>query len=233
MAKPRDVPEIARRLEEAEGRPTWEPELDALAELVQTILSQHTAWSNSRRAFERLRMQFPTWEQLAEAPVELVEEAIRPAGLARLKAPRIKGIVQRVIEECGEPDLDFLARLPRDEALAWLRRLPGVGYTTAACVLLFGLGQPVMPVDTGIERVARRLGLADSRHSADDIGLALEGEVPAGDVYPLHVNLIRFAREVCRPREPSCVVCVLNDLCATYARYRPEVSQPRTRAHGS
>jgi endonuclease-3 len=229
MATPRDVPEIAVRLEEAQGRPAWEPELDALGELVQTILSQHTAWPNSRRAYGRLRELIPTWERVAEAPVELIEDAIRPAGLARLKAPRIKGIVQRVIEERGAPDLGFLAQLPRDEALAWLRRLPGVGYTTAACVLLFGLGRPIMPVDTGIERVARRLGLAEPRHTPDDIGRALESAVPAEEVYPLHVSLIRFAREVCRPREPACMVCVLNDLCATYGRYRTDVARPGSR----
>lgn len=200
-----------------------------MGELVQTVLSQHTAWPNSRRAYGRLRELFPTWERVAEAPVELVEEAIRPAGLARLKAPRITGIVQRVIEERGEPELGFLAEVPRDQALAWLQRLPGVGYTTAACVLLFGLGRPVMPVDTGIERVARRLGLAEPRHTPDDIGRALEVAVAAEEVYPLHVNLIRLARAVCRPREPACMVCVLNDLCATFGRYRPDEMRPGSR----
>jgi endonuclease-3 len=220
MAAPRDIREIAGRLEEAQGRPAWEPELDALGELVQTVLSQHTAWPNSRRAYERLRERFPSWEGLADGPIDLLEEAIRPAGLARLKAPRIKGIVQRVLAERRGADLAFLAGLPRDEALAWLQRLPGVGYTTAACVLLFALGRPVMPVDTGIARVAHRLGLPQAQDAPDEIGRVLERAVAAEDVYPLHVNLIRFARAVCRPREPACTVCALNDLCATFRRYQ-------------
>ncbi len=134
----RKAERIDRALEAYYGIPArWR--LDPLSELILTILSQNTSDVNSWRAFERLRDRFPTWEAVRDAPVEAVQEAIRPAGLSAQKAPRIQRILQRISEERGELSLDFLADWPVEEAKAWLRRLDGVGPKTAAIVLLFSL----------------------------------------------------------------------------------------------
>jgi endonuclease-3 len=217
MAVPADIPEIEARLREVFGVPHWEPDLEPLAELIQTILSQHTTGANSRRAYEQLRSCFRTWDDVRDADPDEIAAAIRSAGLARLKAPRIKLIVAQVWAERGDYDLSFLAALPIAEAMAWLKRLPGVGQTTAACCLLFGLDRPAMPVDTAIQRIAGRLGLAPQGASADTMQATLQDAVPEHEVYPLHVNLIRFGRQICLPSEPLCAICPLNDLCDYFA----------------
>ena len=178
------VREIGRRLAQVFGTHTWRPDpaLGPLEEVVGAIISQHTSGPNSRRAYERLRARFPTWEDVREAPLEGIQEAIWCAGLARLKAPRLKALLAQVTAERGALDLGFLEALSPAEAMAWLRHLPGVGQTTAACVLLFGMGRPVMPVDGGILRVSRRLGLIAPRGSADEAQRVLEGGVEPGEV---------------------------------------------------
>jgi len=151
--------EIIDLLRQEYGELRWRPHSDPMSELVRTILSQNTSDANSGRAFARLLVRFPTWELLLGADPTAIAEAIRVGGLARVKAPRIKASVEEVWARLGSFDLSFLAEMPLEEAKAWLRSLPGVGPKTAACVLLFALGRPALPVDTHVYRVAKRLGL--------------------------------------------------------------------------
>jgi endonuclease-3 len=197
------------------GRPA-PPAADPLERVVRTLISQHTSGPNSRRAYATLRERFPTWEAVRDAPPEAIAAAIWSAGLARLKAPRIKALLARIADERGALSLRFLHDLPDAAAMTWLRRLPGVGQTTAACTLLFGMGRPVMPVDGGILRVARRVGVVPPNGSADEVQRALEAGLGEEEVLPFHLNLIRFARELCAPREPACPVCPLNDSCLAF-----------------
>jgi len=139
-------------LEEEYGAVTWSRHRDPLSELIMTVLSQNTSDHNSRRAFDRLITRFGGWEAVAKAEVGDIAQAIKPGGLAQVKAPRIKRILEEISAERGSFDLDFLGELPMDEAGAWLRDLPGVGPKTAACVLLFSLGKPAFPVDTHVYR---------------------------------------------------------------------------------
>jgi endonuclease III len=208
-----DVPEIDTRLQETFGDRPKRLTGDPVEELVATVLSQHTAGPNSDRALETLRERFPSWELVADADAAELAPAIRAAGLANLKAPRIKAMLEGIREARGAIDLRFLADLPVDGSMAWLRRLPGVGQTTAACVLLFGLDRPAMPVNTGIARVAARLGLVRVNAPSDEVQAGLQASIPAERVYFLHVNLVRHARDICRPREPLCEMCPVNDLC--------------------
>src|SRR3990170_3331837 len=148
--------EIVARLSALYGRPVWRPHGDAMTELVLTILSQNTSDTNSGRAFMRLISRFPTWEELMAASPDEIEGEIQVGGLAATKAPRIKAALEEVWRRRGAFDLAFLAEMPLDEAKAWLRSLPGVGPKTAACVLMFALGRPALPVDTHVHRVAQR-----------------------------------------------------------------------------
>jgi endonuclease-3 len=203
---------------EAYGRPDWRPHLDPVSELVSTILSQNTNDVNRDVAFERLRERLPTWEQVRDAQEALVIEAIRPAGLANQKGPRIQEALRYVTRERGALELDFLAGLPVEEAKAWLGAIKGVGPKTAAIVLLFALGRPAFPVDTHVHRVTRRLGLIGPRVSAERAHDQLERLVPPDDYYPFHLNLIRHGRGVCTSRKPQCSACVLRALCDYAAR---------------
>ena len=157
---------------------------------------------------------FGSVEGVAAAPVSEIEDAIRMGGLARVKAPRIKAILDKVAEELGSFDLWFLAEMPLDEAKAWLKALPGVGPKTAAIVLCFALGMPAMPVDTHIYRVSKRLGLIGERISAEKAHDILEPMVDEEDVFAFHMYLIRHGRQVCKAQRPRCDECVMAWGCA-------------------
>jgi endonuclease-3 len=205
------------RLIEAYGEPAWRPHLDPVSELVSTILSQNTNDVNRDVAFERLRARFPTWEGVRDADVEAVIEAIRPAGLANQKGPRIQAALRFITQERGELSLDFLADWPVEEAKSWLSSIKGVGPKTAAIVLLFSLGRPAFPVDTHVHRVTKRLGLIGPRVSREKAHDELECLVPPERYYAFHLNLIRHGRQVCASRKPRCADCSLRDLCDYYA----------------
>jgi len=210
---PLSITEIIDLLAKEYGSITWRSRTDPLSELIMTILSQNTSDHNSRRAFDSLLSRFGSWEAVAEGSVEDIAEAIKLGGLAQVKAPRIKQILEQIQAQRGSLDLKFLKKMPVAEAKAWLQSLPGVGPKTAACVLLFSLKKPVLPVDTHIHRVAKRLGLTDSRVSAEKAHEILGGIVPARDVYRFHILIIEHGRRVCKSQRPRCQQCVLLKGC--------------------
>lgn len=204
---------VHRRLAGLYGEQPDRPLLDPVAELVSTILSQNTNDRNRDRAFEGLRARFPTWEAVRDAPVEEVAAAIRTAGLAQTKAPRIQAALRRITAERGAIALGFLADMPLEEARAWLTAMDGIGPKTAAIVLLFAFGRPAFPVDTHIHRVTRRLGLIPQNASRVKAHTLLEALLPPETYYACHLNLIRLGREVCHPGRPACSRCTVLDLC--------------------
>ena len=204
---------VHRRLLKAYGEPRWRHPLPPVAELVSTILSQNTNDLNRDRAFAALRLAFPTWEAVRDAPASAVIQAIRPAGLANQKGPRIQAVLRAITEERGRLDLRFLRQLPADQAAAWLMRFKGVGRKTAAIVLLFSLGMPAFPVDTHIYRLSGRLGLRPPRASLNQTHDLLARTFPPETYYAVHLNLIRHGRQVCRARKPDCPACVLRPIC--------------------
>ncbi len=205
--------EIVARLSAIYGEPVWRPHGDPMTELGLTILSQNTSDTNSGRAFMRLKQRFPDWDAVMGAPADEVESAIAIGGLARQKAPRIQASLRAVYEARGGWDLEFLRELPLDEAKAWLRALNGVGPKTAACVLMFALGRPALPVDTHVHRVAQRLGLVPARATAEKSHDILEGMLAPDEVYPFHISLIRHGRRLCRALRPLCEQCPLLGGC--------------------
>ncbi len=207
---------IHNLLLEAYGPRTWHPRLDPVGELVSTILSQNTSDVNRDRAFHRLRERFPTWEEVRDGEVAAIAEAIRPAGLSQIKAPRIKAALQTITDYRGELSLDFLAEMPMDEARSWLVGIKGVGPKTAAIVLCFAFGRPAFPVDTHVHRVARRLGLIGPKVSREKAHERLEALVPPEDCYAFHLNLIAHGRQICKAQRPRCRECLLREHCDYY-----------------
>jgi endonuclease-3 len=205
--------EVVARLASLYGEPVWRPHGDPVSELVLTILSQNTSDTNSGRAFMRLVSRYPDWRLLMEAPVEEIEREIAVGGLAKQKAPRIKAALEAVWAARGGFDLEFLRDLPLDEARAWLRELKGVGPKTAACVLMFALGRPALPVDTHVHRVAQRLAFVPPEATAERAHDLLEAVLPSEMVYPFHIALIKHGRRLCRARRPLCLECPLLDGC--------------------
>jgi endonuclease-3 len=209
------ISEIIELLQKEYGSINWRSRTDPLSELIMTILSQNTSDHNSRRAFDSLLKRFGSWEAATEGSVEDIAEAIRLGGLAQVKAPRIKQILQQIRKQRGSLNLRFLKKMPVAEAKEWLQSLPGVGPKTAACVLLFSLGKPVLPVDTHIHRVAKRVGLIDYRVSAEKAHEILGSMVPAEDVYQFHIHMIEHGRRVCKAQRPRCHECILVKVCPT------------------
>jgi endonuclease-3 len=205
--------EIVARLRPLYGEPEWRPHGDATAELVLTLLSQNTSDVNSGRAFSRLLQRFPDWQSVLDAPLIAVEDAIRPGGLAPTKAPRLHAMLAEIKSRTGGFDLSFLREMPDDEARDWLRSLPAVGPKTAACVLLFGLGKPGLPVDTHVFRVAGRLGLVPEKLNPEKAQVLLEGLVPPAQHFGFHILLIRHGRHTCTARAPACGRCPLLPNC--------------------
>jgi endonuclease III len=199
------------------GLPTWRNPLPALDELVSTILSQNTNDVNRDRAFESLRRRFPTWEAVRDAEPGSVVAAIRTAGLANQKGPRIQQVLSAITAERGALDLEFLKDLPLEEARAWLMKFKGVGPKTAAIVLLFSMGRPAFPVDTHIYRVTGRIGLRPEKMTVEDAHTHLKQLFAPETYYALHLNIIRLGREICAARRPACEHCPLRDLC-NYAK---------------
>jgi endonuclease-3 len=205
--------EIHKTLIEAFGEPIWRTPLPAIDELVSTILSQNTNDINRDRGFNALRAKFPAWETVRDANAQDVIEAIRPAGLANQKGPRIQQVLRVITEERGSLNLDFLAGLPLEEARAWLTKFNGVGPKTAAIVLCFSLNMPAFPVDTHIYRVSGRIGLRPEKMTVEQAHPHLESVFPPETYYAVHLNLIRLGREICGARKPNCPQCPIRKLC--------------------
>ncbi|MYA52208.1 MAG: endonuclease III [Dehalococcoidia bacterium] len=208
-----DPDTIMAALADLYGEPVSRPHGDAVAELVLTVLSQNTSDKNSGRAFVQLMRRYPSWDAIAEAPLDEVIATIQTGGLAQQKAPRIQRILEAVRERAPDWNLAFLEEEPLEEARAWLRGLPGVGPKTAACVLLFALGRPALPVDTHVERVAKRLELVPSKTTAEQAHERLEALVPPESYYRFHMLLIKHGRRTCAARAPRCEVCPLEAGC--------------------
>ncbi len=211
----RRVRAIHRRLERQFGELLPPRRSDPLAELILTVLSQHTSDLNAERAFDSLRRTFPGWDEVVRARAGAVADAIRSGGLANTKAPRIQAILREVRDREGRYDLSRLREMDDREATGYLSALPGVGPKTAAVVLAFSLGRDAMPVDTHVHRVTARLGWIDAGTNAERAHRVLEELVPAEIRVPIHVGLIRLGREICRAGRPRCEVCPLFELCPT------------------
>ena len=205
--------EVLARLRAHYGSPAPRRSDGALAELVQTILSQNTSDVNTERAFASLWSRFGDWDAILAAPTPAVADAIRSGGLAEIKAPRIKGVLAAIKDDRGELSLEFLAELPLEEARTYLTSLGGVGPKTAACVLLFALGMPALPVDTHVHRVSKRLGLIGERISAEAAHRLLEAAIPPAEMFDAHMLLIRHGRVICKALRPRCETCPLEDVC--------------------
>jgi endonuclease III len=227
---PRRIRAIRDRLRLVYGIPSAKPHGHPIAELVLTVLSQSTNDRNRDVAYLALRERFPSWEEVRDAPVDEIEEAIRPGGISKVKSARIKSILRAITDSAphpggpagdarpGEPpreplSLDWLASQPVPQAQAYLCSLPGVGRKTAACVLLFALGMRDVPVDTHVSRVGTRLGLFRPGAPFEELHDTMLAITPPGEELELHLNLLRHGRRTCHARRPECGDCALRRIC--------------------
>ena len=244
--RPGLVPYVLDALEVRYGEHRWERRLDPVSELILTILTQNTADTNAEKAFEALRAAYPSdrapqvhnpgigwggdglstapppdWTLVEHAPLPELIDVIRPGGLGPQKAPRLQATLQRIREERGSYDLEFLADMPVLEARDWLTSIDGIGKKTASILLAFCFGMPVMAVDRHVERVSKRIGLIPEKATADqahDLYLAL---VEPERMYAAHVLLIHHGRAICHAQNPAHDICPLRDRCRMVDKRAP------------
>jgi endonuclease-3 len=208
------IGKIVRTLEKEYGIPHHKKKVDPLAILVQTILSQNTNDRNRDRAYQTLKTRFPQWEDLLKAQTGAVMRVIRTGGLAAQKAKRICQILQWIKDREGKLSLLFLKKMDSREIKNTLGKLKGIGPKTVHCLLLFGMGRDVFPVDTHILRAGKRMGFIPGGMTAEKAHPWMVTLIPRGKSLSLHLNLIRFGREICKAKNPKCEICFLiKDCC--------------------
>lgn len=204
---------ILKLLEKENGAPRPFRKTPPVDELIRTILSQNTSDSNSIPAFNSLKKHFKSWDRALEAKAGEIARLIKHGGLENMKAERIKAALAEIKKREGRINLANLTRLNVGEATRYLRSLKGVGPKTAACVLLFSFRKPVMPVDTHIFRVAKRLGLICKDLDIEEAHEVLTLNVPKDLIYRFHLGIIEHGRRTCKSQNPRCGSCVLYGLC--------------------
>ena len=220
---PRRIRAVRDRLRLVYGIPGWGAHGHPIAELILTVLSQSTNDRNRDVAYLRLRERFDdgdVWRSVRDAPVDEIEEAIRPGGISKVKSARIKDILEAITATAPDPGdgedalwLDWLIDRTVPEAQAYLTALPGVGRKTAACVLLFALGMRDIPVDTHVSRVGTRLGLFRPKAPFEEMHDEMLAITPRGQELEFHINLLRHGRRTCHARRPECGACALQRMC--------------------
>jgi endonuclease III len=180
--------------------------------LIATILSQNTNDVLSLKAYENLKSSYPEWDELLKVPVSKIERLIKIGGLAKQKSNVIKNLILYLKNKNGKVDLNYLLEMDDDRIFEELVTIKGIGKKTISCLLLFGMHRHSFPVDTHIHRICNRLGIVKTKN-ADETYSEMCFLVPRGKEYSLHVELIRFGREVCKARNPECYNCKLIDLC--------------------
>jgi endonuclease-3 len=206
---------IIRALEKAYGVPvpvTRRP--DPLDALVQTILSQNTNDRNRDRAYRNLRQRYPTNRDLSRARPGELARVVAAAGLQKQKAPAILRVVRWAHRRFGTHSLRGLRGLETEEIEKELLPIKGIGPKTVYVVLAMNLGRDVFPIDTHCLRLLVRLGILPPKTDLAKAHRLMNGSLPAGKAYALHLNLIRHGRTVCHARKPTCRACVLRRLCA-------------------
>lgn len=186
---------------------------DAFETLVVTILSQNTADANTERAYRKLSERFKiSPEVLAKAEIGEIEDCIRVAGLYQSKSRAIQAASKIILEKFGG-NLNSILALPVEEARRTLMEMPGVGPKTADVVLMFSAGKPTIPVDTHVNRVSKRLGLAPAKGDYEAVRCSLQSHFQPKDYALVHMLLISHGRKTCKAQKPQCSACPVSDVC--------------------
>lgn len=204
------------------GSPRHGNKADPLDELVFIVLSQMTTAPSFGRVYDRLKAATGGWAHVRRLPLRRLTALIKDAGLSHQKAPRIKGLLKEVEADFGELSLGSLRRMDNEAVERYLIGLPGVGVKTAKCVMMYSLGRAVLPVDTHVWRVTRRLGLIGRTVPYARVHEVLEAVVAPADRYSLHVNALAHGQQVCLALHPRCGLCPLRRLCPSARPGRPD-----------
>lgn len=216
---------LTARLEAEWGKQDRWSRKSPMDQLISTVLSQRTTYADERKAFDNLLARFGDWNGVAAAGVDDIAAEIRTSRYPEIKAPRIKALLQTIIERHGGATLDHLYGLSIPETTAYLRALPGVGPKTTTFVQLFSMRRPVLPVDTHVHRSTGRVGIIGPKVTearAHDLLLAMLPE-DAAEILNFHVLWFNLGQRVCHYRRPACERCPIADDCDYARAHVPDV----------
>ena len=173
--------------------------------LIAVRLSAQCTDARVNIVVEKLYEKFPDVKALAEAPVEEIEEIVRPCGLGKSKARDISACMKILWEQYG-------GNVPED--FDALLKLPGVGRKSANLIMGDVFGKPAIVTDTHCIRLANRIGLVDGIKEPKKVEMALWKIIPPEEGNDLCHRFVYHGREVCTARtKPYCDRCCLNDVC--------------------
>ena len=172
--------------------------------VIAVMLSAQTTDKSVNAVTPILFKKYPTLAALYDAPLEDIEEIIKPIGLYKNKAKNLKGIVKDLVDR-------FNSVVPSDKEQ--LMTLPGVGNKTAGVIRAEIFRIPDLPVDTHILRISKRLNLAKKDDEPIDVERKLKKIIPEERWIKSHHQLIHFGRYYCMARSPKCENCKISDRC--------------------
>lgn len=207
---------ICKALMDQYGRRIHHNRLPPVDQIIITVLAQNTTDVTAERAFQQLKSDFADWSEVMNASPERIAQSISHCGLHNIKAKRIKAILTEIHSRTGGFDLSLLRDMDIDDAKRWLTSMHGIGPKTAAIVLLFSFGLPVIPVDTHVFRITKRLGLIPENTTRERAHILLGCIVQGECVYSFNYNLVQHGRKVCRAIAPHCTSCILSEYCEYY-----------------
>jgi endonuclease-3 len=177
--------------------------------LVATILSAQCTDKQVNRVTKTLFKRLKTPDNFARAPIDTIENLIRPTGFYHNKAKNIKNCALTIIEK-------YHGDVPH--TLEELVKLPGAGRKTANCVLGAAFGTPGIVVDTHVARISKRLGLTQNKDPVK-IEFDLMEIIPKKEWNDFSLRLIYFGRAICKARKPACFSCPLKELCPYFGKF--------------
>lgn len=198
------------------GSPDHGNKQDPLDELVFILLSLMTTTPSFNRVYERLKAACPSWSALPAIPLRRIRALLKDGGLSNQKALHLRKSLRKIEDDFGRVTLNSLRRMTDEEAQHYLCSLPGIGTKAAKCVMMYALGRKVLPVDTHVWRISKRLGLVETTVPYSRIHEELERVVAPSDRYSFHVNMVAHGQQVCFSKQPRCAVCSLKRMCVFY-----------------
>lgn len=216
----RIVSRVCKLLKKEYGTPRLGNPRDPIDDLIYIIITNKTSPKTAQRIFSTLKKEFRGWNEILEKHYTKLRVILKPAGLSHIKSQQIRASLQKIKQDFGSLKLMELKQKKPDDIEKYLTSLPGVSEKVAKCVMLYTLDINVLPVDSHVHRVSSRLGWTNSKR-ADQSHQELEALVPSQRRYAFHVDCILHGRQICRPKNPSCNICVINRDCNYYNTNKP------------
>ncbi|CAI9262931.1 unnamed protein product [Lactuca saligna] len=174
------------------------------------------------------------YEALMNADVSDIADAIKERGMNNVLATRIKALLDRIVQDHGSVDLEWLRDVPPDKAKEYLLSFRGLGLKSVECVRLLTLHHLAFPVDTNVGRIAVRLGWVPLQPLPESLQLHLLELYPVLEtiqqylwprlckldqrtLYELHYQMITFGKVFCTKSKPNCNACPMRGECRHFA----------------